>query len=43
MRRVFDRENDRYEEFFWDLETGKVLLKKAERLSEHRSKPKNVN
>ena len=41
MRRVFDRHDDWYEETFWDRETGEVLLKKAEPLSQHRSKPKS--
>ena len=40
MRRVFDRANDRYEETFWDRDSGAVLLDKAEPLSQHRSKPK---
>lgn len=38
--RLIDRLNDWYEERFLDRETGKIIHQKAERLTDHRSKPK---
>jgi hypothetical protein len=43
MRRLIDRANDWYEEVFHNRDTGDVIHKKAERLSDHRTggKPKD--
>ena len=40
MRRLIDRVNDWYEEIFQDRETGQIVHKTEERLTEHRHKPK---
>jgi hypothetical protein len=37
MRRLIDRANDWYEEVFHDRDTGSVIHKKAERLTDHRT------
>jgi predicted RNA-binding Zn-ribbon protein involved in translation (DUF1610 family) len=37
MRRLIDRANNWYEEVFHDRDTGNVIHKKAERLSDHRT------
>jgi hypothetical protein len=41
MHRLIDRANNWYEETFRDRETGEVIDKKAEPLTEHRRPPKS--